>query len=114
MFALACAPAFAQPAGTAGFDLKRPEIAAFINEVSARDGISKAQLREWLRAAVPQPKIIEAMNKPIEKVAPWWDYREHFLTPERIDQGVQFWNEHQEALERHCAQYRVAPEYVVA
>lgn len=112
--ALACTPALAQPVTAAAFDLRRPEIVAFIDEVAARDGISKKQLRQWLKAAQPQPKIIELMNKPIEKVSPWWEYREHFLTAERIDEGVEFWNEHQEALERICAQYQVPAEYVVA
>ena len=112
--ALACSPALAQPVSAAAFDLKRPEIAAFIDEVAAREGIPKKQVRAWLKAAQPQPKIIELMNKPIEKVSPWWEYREHFLTPERIDEGVQFWNEHREALERIAASYQVPPEYIVA
>jgi membrane-bound lytic murein transglycosylase B len=109
-----CTPALAQPAAAAAFDLKRPEIAAFVSEVAARDGMSKKEVRALLRAAQPQPKIIELMNKPLEKAAPWWQYRDHFLTSERIDEGVQFWNEHQESLARIGAQYQVPPEYVVA
>jgi membrane-bound lytic murein transglycosylase B len=112
--ALVCLPVLAQPVGAPAFDLKRPEISAFINEVSARDGLSKKEVRALLKAAQPQPKIIELMTRPLEKAAPWWEYRDHFLTPERIDEGVQFWNEHREALERIAAQYQVAPEYVVA
>ena len=109
-----CTPALAQPVAAAAFDLKRPEIAAFVSEVAARDGMSKKEVRALLRAAQPQPKIIELMNRPLEKAAPWWQYRDHFLTSERIDEGVQFWNEHQESLERIGAQYQVPPEYVVA
>lgn len=112
--ALAASPALAQPVTAAAFDLKRPEIAAFVNEVAGRDGMSKRQVRALLKAAQPQPKIIELMNKPLEKAVPWWEYRDHFLTSERIDEGVQFWNEHAESLKRICAQYQVAPEYVVA
>jgi len=112
--ALTCTPALAQPVTAAAFDLKRPDIVAFVNEVAGRHGMSRRQVRAWLKAAQPQPKIIELMNKPIEKVSPWWEYREHFLTAERIEEGVQFWNEHREALERICAQYQVPPEYVVA
>ena len=65
-------------------------------------------------AAQPQPKIIDAMNRPLEKVAPWWQYRERFITTERIAQGVEFWGEHKDSLERLSAQYKVSPEYVVA
>ena len=112
--ALGCAPALAQPASAPAFDLKRPEIAAFINEVAARDGYSKKEVRALLKAAQPQPKIIELMNRPLEKAAPWFEYRDHFLTPERIDEGVQFWSEHRDSLERFAAQYQVPPEYIVA
>jgi membrane-bound lytic murein transglycosylase B len=112
--ALVCVPVLAQPAAPPGFDLKRPEIAAFVNEVAARDGYSKKEVRALLKAAQPQPKIIELMNKPLEKAAPWFEYRDHFLTPERIDEGAQFWNEHRDSLERIAAQYQVPPEYIVA
>jgi len=54
------------------------------------------------------------MNRPLEKAAPWFEYRDHFLTPERIDEGVQFWSEHRDSLERFAAQYQVPPEYIVA
>jgi len=111
------AAAFAQSRDTdaaAGFDVRRPEIAQFIAEVSERDGISRRELRTLLGQAQPQPKIIEAMTRPVEKTAPWWEYRARFVTPERIDGGVQFWNEHKEVLERTAAKYEVPPEYIVA
>ncbi|MBS0578483.1 MAG: lytic murein transglycosylase B [Proteobacteria bacterium] len=110
---LLCIPALAQPVTADSFDLRRPEIASFITDVAARNGMSKKELRRLLKAAQPQPKIIAAMERPAEKVSPWWQYRENFVTAERIAQGVQFWNEHKDALERSAAQYQVAPEYIV-
>jgi membrane-bound lytic murein transglycosylase B len=116
--ALTCAAAAQQPADSpaaaAPFDLKRPEIETFIDEVVTRDGLSRKEVRTLLQAAQPQAKIIEAISRPIEKVAPWWQYRERFLTAERIDDGVQFWMDHKEALERIAAQYQVPAEYIVA
>lgn len=116
VFALACARASAQAqaAPEPGFDLKRPEIAHFINEVAERDGFSRHELRALLKQAQPQQKILDLMNRPIEKVTPWWEYRERFLTNERISLGAQFWADHKEALERTAAAYRVPPEYLVA
>jgi membrane-bound lytic murein transglycosylase B len=115
---LGCTAAAAQPAGAAatgaGFDLRRPEIVAFVNTLTEHDGFKAREVRHLLKEARPQPKIIEMMNRPIEKVAPWWQYREHFVTPERINEGVQFWSDHREALERIAAQYQVPPEYLVA
>jgi len=114
--ALACAPAGAQPADAAavGFDLQRPEIVEFVNEVVSRDGINRKDVRALLKEAQPQPKIIETMNRPIEKVAPWWEYRDHFLTPERIREGTSFWLDHKNTLEQISAQYQVPSEYLVA
>jgi membrane-bound lytic murein transglycosylase B len=112
--AVLSAPVLAQTVTAESFNLKRPEIAAFIQDVASRDGMSRKELRALLKAAQPQPKIIEAMERPAEKVSPWWQYREHFITPERITEGVQFWGEHRDALERIAAEYQVPPEYVVA
>ncbi len=115
VLACVCASAFAQPQTppAAGFDVKRPEIAQFITEVADRDGLSRHELRVLLRQAQPQQKILDLINRPIEKVAPWWEYRERFLTSERITLGAQFWIDHKEALERVAATYRVPPEYLV-
>jgi len=67
-----------------------------------------------LGQAQPQPKVLEIMSRPLEKIAPWWQYREHFMTQERIDKGVQYWLDHRQALERIAAEYQVAPEYLVS
>jgi len=73
------------------FDLKRPEIVAFVNDVVARNQLKKRQVLALLRKGEPQPKIIEAMTRPAEKVTPWWEYHDHFLTEERISLGAQFY-----------------------
>lgn len=113
---LACARASAQASTPRepGFDLKRPEIAQFINEVAERDGFSRRELRTLLKQAQPQQKILDLMNRPIEKISPWWEYRERFLTNERITLGVQFWADHKQSLERIAERYQVPPEYLVA
>jgi membrane-bound lytic murein transglycosylase B len=96
------------------FDIERPEIKAFLDDVSERNEISRAQLVKLLHAAQPQPKIVELISKPAERVTPWWEYRARFLTEDRISQGVQFWEENREVLERISAERGVAPEYLVA
>jgi membrane-bound lytic murein transglycosylase B len=96
------------------FDLKRPEIVAFVKEVVAKDQLPKKQVLALLRKGEPQPKIIEAMNRPAEKVTPWWEYHDRFLTEERISQGAQFYNEHRASLQRIAASRGIPPEYLVA
>jgi membrane-bound lytic murein transglycosylase B len=123
LLAIALAPTAAQQArasrhprhpATAGFDLKRPEIISFVNDVVARDPLKRKQVLAVLAKAEPQPKIIELMTRPAEKVTPWWEYHDHFLTPERIELGVQFWTDHRQTLERVSAERGVPPEYLIA
>jgi membrane-bound lytic murein transglycosylase B len=116
------APLAAQPAAalghhhhkTAGFDLKRPEIVSFVNDVVARDALKRKAVLALLAKAEPQPKIVELMTRPAEKVTPWWEYHDHFLTEERIELGAQFWAEHRESLERTATERGIPPEYLIA
>ncbi len=96
------------------FDLKRPEIVAFVNDVVARDQLKKKQVMALLRKGEPQPKIIEAMTRPAEKVTPWWEYHDRFLTEERIADGAQFYIDHRASLERIAGARGIPPEYLVA
>ena len=96
------------------FDLERPEIKAFLDDVAQRNSLSRAQLSRLIATAEPQPRIVELISKPAERVTPWWEYRERFLTEDRIALGVQFWQEHRESLERIASERGVAPEYIVA
>ncbi len=95
------------------FDLSRPEIQAFLDQLVAQ-GLNRAQMTTVLAAAEAQPKIIESMDRPAEKTLQWWEYRARMLTPLRIDGGAQLWHDHKELLDRVAIEYQVAPEYLVA
>lgn len=97
-----------------GFDMKRADITAFVDDVVARQQLKKKDVLALLRKGEPQPKIIEAMTRPAEKVTPWWEYHDRFLTEERISQGADFYVEHREAVERIGRARGIPPEYLVA
>lgn len=102
-------------AGTAGpFDLERPDIRAFIDGVVQRHGFAREQVVGWLAQGVRQPRIIEAISRPAERVLPWWQYRANFLTEKRIDEGLQFWEQHRERLDRIEAETGVSAAHIVA
>ena len=96
------------------FDMKRPEIVAFVNDVAQRDQLPKKQVLALLRTGEPQPKIIEAMNRPAEKVTPWWEYHDRFLTDDRICDGAQFYKDHRASVERIATARGIPPEYLIA
>ena len=54
------------------------------------------------------------MARPAERVVPWFEYRNIFMTEERIAAGVRFWTEHAATLEQVAERYGVAPEMIVA
>ncbi len=97
-----------------GFDLKRPDIRRFVREVARRDSLSRRRVLRLLARAHPQPQIIDRMNRPAERVLEWWEYRQLFLTPKRIDEGVRFWLDHRDVLQHVASEKGVPPEYLVA
>jgi membrane-bound lytic murein transglycosylase B len=97
-----------------GFDLSRADIQAWMADVSQRQSIPRAEMIELLALGEPQPRIIELMSRPAERVAPWWRYRANFITEARIAAGVKFWAEHRAELERVSAASGVPAQYIVA
>ena len=87
---------------------------AFIERMTSRHEFDRAELAALIDGAVIDQKIIETMSRPAERVVPWFEYRNIFLTDERIAAGVTFWNEHAVTLERIADRYGVAPEMIVA
>jgi len=100
--------------GRTRFDLDRAEIRAFVEATAAAQKMEPLDVYRLLAKAEPQPKIIELMTKPAEKVSPWYEYRSKFLTEQRINEGTQFMLEHRARLEKARRETGVAPEYVVA
>ncbi len=93
--ALCLALGLAGPALPAlALDTTREDVRDFTEEVKRKHGFDVAWLDGIMADAASQPRIIELMSKPAESVMAWHDYRDHFLTTERIDAGVAFWTEH--------------------
>jgi membrane-bound lytic murein transglycosylase B len=101
-------------AGRTRLDLDRADIRQFVEATAAANKMEPLDVYRLLAKAEPQPKIIELITKPAEKVSPWWEYRERFMTEQRIAEGAQFMLEHRARLEKAHKATGVAPEYVVA
>ncbi|MEX0733098.1 MAG: lytic murein transglycosylase B [Steroidobacteraceae bacterium] len=79
-------------------DGTREDVRAFAEEMQSKHGFDAAWLDGILAGAESQPRIIELMSRPAEAFMPWHQYRDHFLTAERIDAGVAFWTEHRDKI----------------
>lgn len=96
------------------FDLARPDIAGFVDQVALRHGWDPQQIRTLLAEGRYQPKIIAAISRPAERVLKWWEYRARLVTPERIRRGAEFWTAHQDRLAVTSARTGVDAAYIVA
>ena len=90
------------------------KVQAFIRELTERDAFSQQELRSWFSTANRQQQIIDAISRPAEKTLSWKEYRERFITQDRVEKGVAFYREHQADLRRAEQQFGVAAEIIVA
>lgn len=86
-----------------------------------KQGFDPAAVRQSLAAAEIDDtvlRLIGANKKPAadgtKPVRSWSGYRKRFLDVRRIRDGITFYHEHRDALERATAQYGVPPEIIVA
>lgn len=77
-------------------------------------GFTSEHLEQVFAQAQKQQSILNAISRPAERVKPWKEYRPIFLTRQRIDKGLQFWAENEEALARAEKEYGVPAEFIVA
>jgi membrane-bound lytic murein transglycosylase B len=87
---------------------------AFVDYTAATYGVAPDTVRSTLAQARFQQSIVDAMNRPAEKVKTWAEYRPIFLTDKRIGGGIAFMAEHRDELARVSSATGVPPEYIVA
>ncbi|HEX6319071.1 MAG TPA: lytic murein transglycosylase B [Burkholderiales bacterium] len=92
----------------------RPEVQAFIREVSARHGFDEEELIYLFSRVHRTEPILEAIQPPPPKARSWEEYRGNFVNPRRIAAGKGFWKTHRRVLARAERRYGVPAEYIVA
>ena len=105
------ATAAAGAANRKAVDAARKE---FIERMVADHGFDRAELTAVLAKAQIDQRVLDLIARPAERVVPWYEYRNIFLTEARIDAGVKFWKDHAAALDAIAQRYGVAPELLVA
>lgn len=89
------------------------QLATLVEEL-AKEGLDRDATRALLESAERKQAILDAIARPAEKALSWGEYRPRFVEQKRIDQGLAFWNEHADTLERAEATYGVPAEMIVA
>ncbi|MEK1940705.1 MAG: lytic murein transglycosylase B [Pseudomonas sp.] len=104
---------FAQQAHAADYE-GSPQVAEFVAEMTRDYGFAGEQLVSLFREVERKQSILDAISRPAEKVKTWAEYRPIFITDRRINQGVEFWRQHEAALARAEQEYGVPAQVIVA
>src|SRR5881394_1217942 len=109
-----CATLFINSLAYADRDfVNRPDVRVFIHEMARKHHFDEQTLIALFDAVKIRPKVIQSVKYPLEQ-KPWYSYQVLFVTDWRIRQGVKFWNQHRDALERAEKIYGVPASIIVA
>lgn len=99
-----------------------PNAQQFIDRMVNKHGFNRQQLQEILSQAKRLDSVLRLMDNqaPTTSVKPpsgpngaWLRYRKKFITPDNVQNGVVFWNQYEDALNRAWQVYGVPPEIIV-
>jgi membrane-bound lytic murein transglycosylase B len=88
--------------------------ATFVERMVSTHGFDRAEIAATLADAKIDSDILQAISKPAERVVPWYEYRNIFLTPARIEAGVAFWRDNAALVEATARRHDVEPELLLA
>lgn len=106
-----CVPA---PAQAGGDFMAYEELRGVIEQLERDKVYAPGELDTVFAQVARDDSVLKAIAKPAEGTKEWKDYRPIFMTPERVQKGVEFWLQHAEALDRAEATYGVPAEMIVA
>ena len=107
-------PAMGAAPAVTSLDAAREDVRQFVGSLSQRHGFNRDEITALLAQVQLQPRILEAIQRPAEKALPWWEYRQRFLTEDRVAGGVRVWQQHAAVLALVEAQSGVPAEYIIA
>ncbi len=86
----------------------------FIARMVSDHGFTSAELESLFAGVEVNQRVLEAISRPAERVLTWHEYRDLFITEERVSSGVDFWSSHADEIRAASERYGVAPEILVA
>ena len=110
-FLIATFPVIA--ADIAPLNLKQDNVIAFVDEMVQKHEFDRDDLNSVLAKAQIKQNIIKKISTPAERTLTWGEYRKIFITKERINVGVTFWQDNKEMLERIALETGVPIEILV-
>lgn len=88
--------------------------AAFIRDTAKRYKLDPKKIEATLDQAKFLDSVVAAMSRPAERVKPWHEYQQGFITQSRIDGGRAFQARHRDALAKVEREYGVPAEMITS
>lgn len=89
------------------------DVEALVSELSD-EGLPRDWLEDAMSQATFEQGVLDAMAGAAERRLRWFEYRDIFLTDERIEQGAAFIDAHKDAMQRAEETYGVPAEVIAA
>jgi membrane-bound lytic murein transglycosylase B len=91
----------------------KPEVEEFIDQIAKQHQFEEVALRRVFAQLKAHDDVVKAISAPAT-AKPWHEFRNMFVTPLRINGGVEFWQQHADLLARARDVYGVPEEIVVS
>ncbi len=91
-----------------------PAAKAHVHTLAETQDFDEDYLISLLMAIHRDDSVLEKISRPAEKTKPWHEYRPIFLDQARIDNGVVFYQQNKDWLEKAYQDYGVDPAIIVA
>lgn len=104
-------PSAARAAG--GDFLAYEELRGVIDQLERDKVYAPGELDPLFAQVARDEGVLRAIARPAEATKEWKDYYPNFLTPERVQKGVEFWRQYADVLERAEKTYGVPAEMIL-
>ncbi|WP_263080579.1 lytic murein transglycosylase B [Endozoicomonas sp. Mp262] len=94
--------------------INRSDVKLFIRDLEAKEQLPRRDTERVIGLAKRSDKALELMGRKVENQLAWKDYHKIFLTTERINQGIVFWEKNARALAQAEIEYGVPASIIVA
>ncbi|WP_417863142.1 lytic murein transglycosylase B [Vreelandella venusta] len=111
---LACSYTVAWADDASPFDPQQHEGSQQLVDELTAQGIPRQWLTDALNQANFSQSVLDAMEGAAERRLRWYEYRDIFLTQQRIEEGAEFISEYEDAFIRAEDVYGVPPEIIAA
>ncbi|GMR21399.1 MAG: lytic murein transglycosylase B [Gammaproteobacteria bacterium] len=90
-----------------------PVVQSFIARMIQLHGFTSEELYDWFEHTEIRPKVLKSINQPKE-AAPWYVYRQQFVTHPSARRGAHFWRKHEKIFTRAEKEYGVDAAVIIA